>query len=105
MGIQMMKNTGTYDDYVVDAQTEGYIIAFHGIFTFKRHHDLNSRMPVVRIFFIICVVVKEKGRIVLKTDRFLYAVKDLYHFLLHSDQNCFIINKLTNPNFCKKIIQ
>ena len=102
MGIQMMKYTRTDDYYILFAKMERDIVTVHAVLPFERHDYLYGRMPVIRIFFIIGIVVKEKGRVLFKTDRFLNTVKDLYHLLLYPSTYSYIFNELLITNFCNK---
>ena len=87
----MMEYSGTYYYNVINTQIKRNVVTLHGILTLERHYDLYGRMPVVGVFFIIRVIVEQKGRFILKTDRFLYSIKYLYQFLLHLIQNLIII--------------
>ena len=105
MCIEMMKYAGTDDYDIPRSEIEGNVIAIHGVFTFERHDYLYRRMPVIGVFFIIGIVVKKKGRIIFETDRFLYSVEDLYHFLPYPLQIDRISVKELLLIFAKKMIQ
>ena len=83
MGVQMMKHSGAYYYDVIYTKIKGNVVAFHRIFSIKRHYDLYCRMPVIGVFFIICVVVEQKRRFVLETDCFFHSVKYFDQFLLY----------------------
>jgi hypothetical protein len=74
-----MNAARTDQNDVIFSESYELVVEIQCIVILQRHNDLNGRVPVRRIVFVLVVVIELKGSTGLAIDGLNKAIQSLYH--------------------------